>query len=70
VSEQRNKNVVLIGGAANTGKTASLWKLIEEQGNHVCYINTDGKTLPPFDKSKVLKFVLPRVLPTIGFISD
>ncbi len=57
--EHRNKNVVLIGGAANTGKSASLWKLIEEQGDAVAYINTDGKTLPPFDKNKVAKFITP-----------
>lgn len=57
--ETRNKNVVLLGGAANTGKTASLWKLIAEHGDSVAYINTDGKVLPPFDKSKVAKFITP-----------
>jgi len=57
--DHRNKNVILLGGQANTGKSASLWKLIDEEGASVAYINTDGKTLPPFDKNKVAKFITP-----------
>lgn len=59
MEESRNRNVVLVGGPPATGKTASLWQLIEKHGSEVCYINTDGKTMPPFDKNKVAKFITP-----------
>ncbi len=59
-SEYRNRKVVLVGGPPATGKSASLWDLVEKHGDKMAYINLDGKTAGlPFDKNKINKFITP-----------
>ncbi len=60
MEEIRNKKCVLILGPSGTGKTYSIKKLINEQGEKVAYINLDGKTRLGFKgKSKIAKFITP-----------
>jgi hypothetical protein len=57
----RNRKVVLVGGPPATGKSASLWQLIEKYGDSVAYINTDGKVSGlPFDRNKIKLFITPK----------
>ena len=47
-------------GPTGTGKTYSLKRLIQEQGERVAYINLDGKTELGFKgKKKISKFITP-----------
>lgn len=58
--EYRNRKVVLVGGPPATGKSASLWQLVEKHGDRMAYINLDGKTAGlPFDRSKINDFITP-----------
>jgi len=60
MEEIRNRKVVLLGGPPSTGKTASLWDLVEQHGDKMAYINLDGKTADlPFDAKKINKFITP-----------
>jgi len=58
--EQRNKKVVLVLGPSGTGKTRSLKRMINEQGDKMAYVNLDGKTNLGFKgKGKIAKFITP-----------
>ena len=58
--EEQNRKSILVLGPANTGKTFSLKRLIQERGDKVAYINCDGKTRMPFKGQKnINKFIVP-----------
>ena len=55
-----NKKVILIVGPSGTGKSFSLKRLVEEHGDKLAIIDTDGKNMLPFrGKNKVNKWINP-----------
>lgn len=67
MSSRSNKNIVLIMGKPNTGKSTSLMKL--ENQNKMVYLNTDLKELP--FASKFLKNVeVANAFDVLGYINE
>ena len=57
---ERNKKSLLLLGSSGSGKTYSLKRLIQEHGDKVAYIDTDGKAMLPFKgKNKIGKYIVP-----------
>ena len=55
-----NKKVVLLCGASGSGKSYSLKRLVQEHGDKLAIIDTDGKGMLPFKgKKKVAKWITP-----------
>ncbi len=55
-----NKKCLLLNGQSGTGKTASLRRLVQEHGEKVAYIDTDGHGALPFKgKNKIAKYIIP-----------
>lgn len=55
-----NKKVILLNGNSGFGKTYSLKRLVQEHGDKVAYIDTDGHNALPFKgKNKIAKYIIP-----------
>jgi len=57
---ERNKKVILLNGVSGSGKSYSLKRLVNEHGDKIAYIDTDGHNALPFKgKNKIAKYIIP-----------